>query len=218
LKALFRYAVTPKDRVAVIIIVSFHIVGLVGFIVPPFDAVFLNLVPWHLLLMTSVILYSHREPDGRFLLFALLIFVMGFMAEFTGVHTGWLFGNYTYGETLGIKLFHIPLMIGVNWFLLIYATGISMQRSCIRNRFFRIITGALVLVLLDLLIEPIAVHFDYWHWTGNSIPVKNYVCWFLLSALLLFIFEQFEFKRQSIVATVLLIMQFVFFMGLGIFN
>lgn len=215
---MFSYAVTPKDKIAVIIIILFHIVGLVGFIVPSFDAVFLNIVPWHLLLMTIVILYSHKQPGGKFLLFALSIFVIGFMAEFIGVHTGWLFGNYTYGETLGIKLLNIPLMIGVNWFLLIYATGVSMQRSRVKNMFFRIITGALILVLLDLLIEPIAIHFDYWHWAGNSIPIKNYVCWFLLSAGLLFIFEQFKFKPQSVVAPVLLIMQFVFFMGLGIFN
>jgi putative membrane protein len=218
LKALFRYAVTPKDRVAVIIIILFHVVGLVGFIVPPFDAIFLNIVPWHLLLMAGVILYSHKQPDSRFLLFVLLTFVVGFMAEFVGVHTCWLFGNYAYGETLGVKLFSIPLMIGVNWFLLIYATGVSLQRSRIKSMFIRIIIGALVLVLLDVLIEPIAIHFDYWHWLGSNIPVKNYVCWFLLSGVLLFMFEQFKFKPQSIVAPVLLIMQFVFFMGLGIFD
>jgi putative membrane protein len=193
-------------------------VGLAGFIVPPFDAIFLSIVPWHLLLMTIVILYSHNQPGGKFLLFALLVFVIGFMAEFIGVHTGWLFGSYTYGETLGSKLFNVPLMIGANWFLLIYATGVSMQRSRVKSMFFRIITGALILVLLDLLIEPIAIHFDYWHWATKNIPIKNYICWFLLSAVLLCIFEQFKFKLQSVVATVLLIMQFVFFMGLGIFN
>ncbi|WP_343114260.1 carotenoid biosynthesis protein [Mucilaginibacter sp.] len=215
---MFNYAVTPKDRIAVIIIILFHVVGFIGFIIPPFDAVFLNIVPWHLLLMAAVILYSHKQDIDKLAVFALLIFFIGFMAEYIGVHTGWLFGNYAYGETLGIKLFNIPLMIGINWFLLIYATGVSMRRSRMKNMLARIVIGALVLVLLDILIEPIAIHFDYWHWTGGSIPVKNYVCWFLLSALLLFIFEQFKFKRQSIVAIVLLVMQFVFFMGLGIFN
>jgi putative membrane protein len=73
-----------------------------------------------------------------------------------------------------------------------------------------------ILVMLDILIEPIATHFDYWHWTDNSIPLKNYICWFLLSALLLSIFEKFKFKTQSVVAAVLLVMQFVFFGALGI--
>jgi putative membrane protein len=216
LKALFSATVSRPNRIAIIIIVLFHVVGIIGFILPSLDVVFLQIVPWHLLLMTGVIIYSHNRPDGRFLLFALLIFIIGFMAEFTGVHTGWLFGSYTYGETLGIQLFRIPLMIGINWFLLIYSTGVVLQRSRIKNAVVRILTGAVILVMLDILIEPIATHFDYWHWAGNSIPLKNYVCWFLLSALLLFIFEKFKFKHQSAVPAVLLIMQFVFFGVLGI--
>jgi putative membrane protein len=107
-------------------------------------------------------------------------------------------------------------MIGVNWFLLIYATGVVLQRSRIKSMLVRIITGAIILVMLDILIEPVATHFDYWHWAGNSIPLKNYTCWFLLSAMLLFIFEKFKFKTQNIVACVLLVMQFVFFGLLGI--
>ena len=206
------------QRISVIIIVLFHAVGMAGFMVPYFDAIFLNIVPWHLLLMAAVAIYNHDSVDIKFLLFALLIFGIGFMAEFIGVHTGLLFGSYVYGETLGIKLFNIPLIIGVNWFLLIYSTGVLIQRQRIRNRLLRILTGALILVMLDILIEPIATQFDYWHWTGGGIPIKNYVCWFLLGGLMLFIFDRFKFKTQSMVAPVLLIMQFIFFMVLGFVN
>lgn len=216
LKTSFHAALTRHNRIAITIIILFHIVGLIGFILPSFDVVFLKLVPWHLLLMTGVIIYSHNKPDARFLLFALLVFIVGFAAEFIGVHTSWLFGHYTYGETLGTKVAGIPLMIGINWFLLIYATGVVMQRSRIKNIVVRIITGAMVLVMLDILIEPIAIHFDYWHWAGNAIPLKNYACWFLLSTLLLFIFEKFNFKTQGVVASALLVMQFVFFGVLGV--
>ncbi|MGF7042946.1 carotenoid biosynthesis protein [Mucilaginibacter lappiensis] len=218
LKKLFPVTMKPVHRIAIIIIVLFHVVGFVGFVTPYFDVLFLKIVPWHLLLMVGVVLYTHDRFNGKFLLFALLIFTMGFMAEFTGVHTSWLFGSYVYGETLGIKLFSIPLMIGVNWFLLIYSTGVFMQRSRIKNTLFRIIGGAVILVLLDLLIEPIATQFDYWHWTSNNIPIKNYICWFMLSALMLFVFEKFKFKQQSMIASVLLFMQFIFFMALGTVN
>lgn len=209
---------TRSQRVSIIIIILFHVVGLVGCSLPATDVLFLKLVPWHLLLMTIVIIYNHHQLDGRFFLFALFIFIIGFTAELIGVHTGWLFGNYVYGETLGTQLFRIPLMIGVNWFLLIYSTGVLLQRSRIKNKAIRILTGAIILVLLDILIEPMAIHFDYWHWANSHIPLKNYVCWFGLSALLLFVFDQFKFKLQSIVAPALLIMQFLFFMGLGILN
>jgi putative membrane protein len=166
--------------------------------------------------MFGVIVYNYGTLDGRLLLFALVTFIVGFAAEYTGVHTGWIFGHYRYGETLGTKLFEIPLMIGVNWFLLIYAAGVMLQRSRLKNIIVRILSGAIILTLLDVLIEPIAIHFDYWHWLDAGIPFKNYVCWFLLSALLLSIFEQFKFKRQSIVAPAMLIAQFLFFAVLNL--
>lgn len=161
--------------------------------------------------MLGVIVYSYGTLNDRLPLFALTVFLIGFAAEYIGVHTGWVFGHYRYGGTLGTKLFEIPLMIGLNWFLLIYAAGVTLQRSRLKNMLVRIFSGAIILTLLDVLIEPIAIHFDYWHWLDAGIPFKNYVCWFILSALLLFIFEQFKFKRQSIVAPALLIAQFVFF-------
>jgi putative membrane protein len=209
---------TRSQRISIIIIILFHAVGLIGCSLPATDVQFLKLVPWHLLLMTVVIVCNHNQLGSRFFLFALLVFVIGFTAELIGVHTGWLFGNYTYGETLGTQLFRIPLMIGVNWFLLIYSTGVLLQRSRIKNSIVRILAGAVILVLLDILIEPMAIHFDYWHWANNHIPLKNYVCWFGLSALLLFVFDQFKFKLQSIVAPSLLIIQFVFFMALELLN
>jgi putative membrane protein len=102
-------------------------------------------------------------------------------------------------------------MIGVNWFLLIYAAGVTMQRSRLKSAFFRVIAGAAVLVLLDLIIEPVAIKFDYWEWNDGIIPLKNYICWFFVSAGMLYIFEWFSFKKQSIAAPILLVTEFVFF-------
>lgn len=214
--AAFNMLMSTKNRICIAVIILFHLVGLIGFIIPSSTVLFIALVPWHLLLMLGVIFYNYNRLDGRFLLFALIIFMAGFMAEYIGVHTGWLFGHYSYGGTLGAKLFDIPLLIGINWFLLIYAVGVTLQRSRLKSRLVRILAGAMLLTLLDVLIEPIAVHFDYWHWLDAGIPFKNYICWFILSALLLFIFEQFKFKRQSIVGPTLLIAQFLFFAVLNL--
>ncbi|RWY49476.1 carotenoid biosynthesis protein [Mucilaginibacter gilvus] len=206
----------PKDlsitpRTAIIIIVLFHFVGLVGLLVPASLPLFLQLVPWHLLLMLLVIVLAHKNFDGKFVGFIALVFVSGIILEWIGVHKKWVFGDYAYGEVLGFKIFDIPLTIGINWFLLIYAAGVTMQRSRLMSIIPRVIVGALLLVLLDLLIEPVAIQFNYWHWTDNIIPFKNYYCWFLVSAAMLFVFEKFGFKKQSIAAPVLLATEFVFF-------
>jgi putative membrane protein len=196
------------------LIILFHLIGLIGLLIPVSRPLFLQLVPFHLLFMLTIIGYTHKPFDKGLVLVFAVTYIAGFIAEWVGVHKSWLFGHYSYGQTLGVKLFSIPLIMGINWFLLIYATGISLQYIRLKNQLLRILTGALILVLLDILIEPVAIRFDYWHWDANIIPIKNYVCWFLLSAVMLFVFEKFNFNKQSLVGPVLLLSQFIFFAAL----
>jgi putative membrane protein len=200
-----------KTRIATIIIILFHVVGLIGLLVPQTRPVFLHIVPWHIMLMFAVTVLAQERPDEKFLLFVALIFVLGFVLEWLGVHKYWLFGDYAYGSTLGVKLSDIPLTIGVNWFLLVFAAGVTMHKTRLKSTFFRVILGGLTLVLLDFLIEPAAIRLNYWHWDEGFVPVKNYMCWFGVGAGMLYIFELFGFKKHNNAAPVLLVTQFVFF-------
>ena len=199
------------NKQAVSIILIFHVVGLVGLALPFSRSLFLYIVPFHLLLMLAVLVLNHKPINTGFIFFIMIVSISGFSAEWIGIHTHWLFGDYNYGDILGFKLSGVPLIIGCNWFMLIYSIGILMRRSRLKSFLLRAFSGALILALLDLLIEPVAVHFDYWHWTNAIIPLKNYVCWFGVSFLMLLAFEAFRFKQQSIVAIVFLLTQFAFF-------
>lgn len=199
---------------AIRLIIIFHLVGLVGLSIPATQSFFLKLVPYHLLLMMVIVFFTHDGTRTKLTLFFILLFVAGFAVEWIGVHTGLIFGNYSYGSVLGLKLNAVPLIIGVNWFLLIYATGVALQYSRINYSWLRIPVGAFILVLLDMLIEPVATRLGYWHWQGNIIPLKNYGCWFIISAALLLVFQIMRFKKQSMVGVVLLVSQFIFFMAL----
>jgi len=161
--------------------------------------------------MLAVIVLNHNRVDNRFIFFMALIFISGFAAEWVGIHKHWFFGDYSYGKTLGIKVLEVPLMMGANWFLLTYSASVLMQRSRLKSMFFRIIIGSLILVLLDLLIEPVAVRLDYWHWADRAVPFINYLSWFLAGVLMLLIYELFRFKYQRVVAPVFLLTQFIFF-------
>ena len=199
------------NKQAVSIILIFHAVGLIGLALTITRPLFLHIVPFHLLLMLAVIVLNHKPINNRFILFFPTICILGFAAEWIGIHTHGLFGDYSYGTTLGFKLSGVPLIIGCNWSMLIYSTGVLMQRSRLKSFLAKALAGALTLVLLDLLIEPVAVEFDYWHWTNSVIPLENYICWFAVSFLMLLLFEAFRFKQQSIVAIVFLLTQFAFF-------
>jgi putative membrane protein len=198
------------------LIILFHVVGLIGFLYPPLTALFLKLVPYHLLLMFLLLSISKlKETTGNLYIMIILTFVAGYLIEVIGVKTGRIFGNYWYGSTLGFKLADVPLLIGINWVLLIYGVGVTVEAFRISSRIFKAILGAFMLVLLDFLIEPIAVKFDYWHWEANLIPLQNYVGWFLVSFTLLCLFNFLKFKKENQSAIVLLVTQFVFFLALN---
>ncbi len=195
----------------VLTIIVFHVAGLIGFYNSASHALFLTLVPWHLLLMLAIVGGSHRPADLKFLIFTLLIYIAAMIIEWEGVNSKALFGYYTYSNVLGSKMDGAPFCIGVNWFLLIYSTGVVMKKSRVRSMVIRVICGALLLVLLDLLIEPVAMNLHYWYWFNNNVPFRNYVAWFVVSAAMLTVFELFKFKKQGIVAPIFLLVQFIFF-------
>ena len=206
------------ERIAIAVIIIFHVAGLIGLCIPSVQPWFLAFVPWHLLVMLLVILLSHQSTDNKFTLYVIAVIVFGYLAEWAGVHRHWLFGDYQYGQTLGLKVSSVPLIIGVNWFLLTYSAGVLMQRSRLHSRLARIITGALLLVALDFVIEPVAIRLDYWHWANNSVPLLNYASWFIFAVAMLTVFELFRFKPQSRTAPVFLAVQFVFFVILYFMN
>lgn len=198
------------------IIILFHLVGLYGFLRPELSEFFIDLVPFHLLLMLLLLIFSIKERSSHILLFAGIIFTAGFLIELIGVNTDAVFGSYTYGKALGIKLWQTPLLIGINWLILVYCTGIFLKQFKIKNRFLFSLLGALILLSLDILIEPVAMRFDYWTWDGSVIPVQNYLAWFLFSGLMLWIFSSMSFNKQNKAAVVLLFSQFIFFAVLNI--
>ncbi|MCC8425435.1 carotenoid biosynthesis protein [Mucilaginibacter sp. UR6-11] len=200
-----------RDANAVRIVAIFHLVGLIGLSITVARPLFLHLVPFHLLLMTLVVFYSHDRFDTKFIFFFALVFITGFTVEWLGVHTGQLFGNYAYGKTLGFAVNGVPLIMGANWFLLIYSTGVSLKQLRIKSAWLRVLTGALLLVMLDLLIEPVAGRLNYWQWADNSTHIQNYACWFIISLVLLFVFEKFRFNKQNMVGPAILASQFIFF-------
>lgn len=205
-----------KKNVSIAIIILFHIIGIIGFSNEPLTEIFKLLVPFHLLLMLFVVLWNNESWNKNFYYFFGIVFLVSFLVEMTGTNTGLIFGEYTYGATLGLKLWNTPLMIGVNWFLLVYGVGAALQYLKHQNKYISTAIGASILVILDSLIEPIAIKFDYWQWLDNKVPLQNYVAWWLLSYVFVLIFNRLHFNKQNFVAVILLIVQFLFFILLNL--
>jgi uncharacterized membrane protein len=130
-----------------------------------------------------------------------------------GVHTGLIFGSYQYGPTLGLQLWQVPLLIGLNWLMLVYTTGHLLDLLRL-PWLLKALLAAALMVGLDFFIEPVAVAFDFWSWQGGAIPVSNYAGWFGLSLLLQIYYQRAGFRKGNPVAPFVYLVQVLFFVGL----
>lgn len=168
------------------------------------------LTPANLLVSGFALLAFHPAWSRKFTLACLLVFLGGFLIEAIGVHTGLIFGEYIYGEALGIKILGVPLTIGLNWLVLIYATA-SLVADWQVPIIFKAFIPAVLMTTLDYLIEPVAVVHDFWHWFGHPVPLKNYVGWFISAYVLAWVFFYLDAPKKNRMAYVILWAQLFFF-------
>ncbi|MEM7660052.1 MAG: carotenoid biosynthesis protein [Bacteroidota bacterium] len=197
---------------AIIFLAVFHEIGLVGLHLEATKSVFQMLIPLNLLLSIGVLAFFHREWTSKFGIFAFVVFWAGYLVELLGVQTGVIFGEYAYGSALGIKIAGVPPMIGVNWLLLTYITAITAQKLS-SNLWMRATLGAAFMVILDFLIEPMAIRYDMWTWAGDSIPAQNFFAWFVIAWGMQYGFHNLHQEKSNPVATPLYLIQLVFFLS-----
>jgi bisanhydrobacterioruberin hydratase len=220
-----------KYQIATAVAVFFHSIGLAGILF--FNrGLFVGLTSLNLLLSFALLIWTQQKTNLPFALFIFLVIAVGFGAEVIGVNTKLLFGDYSYGNVLGIKWLQVPLLIGINWFIIIYCCGVSIHTLLMKaiNRVAAdsnqppqalraisvIVDGATMAVAFDWLMEPVAVKLGFWSWNGE-IPLYNYICWFVVSVLMLTFFQFLNFEKQNKFAVNLLLVQAMFFLVLRSF-
>ncbi|WP_143959183.1 carotenoid biosynthesis protein [Litoribacter populi] len=215
-------AVESKDssifknlRLWKIVTVLLYAVGVIGMSAPTLRPLFQFLTPFHLAISAFSLLLFHSDWNPKFIVFAMGTFLVGYLAEVLGVQTGLIFGNYVYGEVLGLKIWDVPLMIGVNWFLLVYLTGHAVH-GFVSNDYAAAFLSAVLMVGMDFLIEPVAVALDFWQWEGGVIPISNYMGWLGVALLLQLFYKKTHFAKQNPLSFTLLLAMTAFFALLAI--
>ncbi len=202
---------------ATVVLVIFHEVGFVGLNMATTRDLFHSLIPFNLMLSALVLAWFHREWSMSFIVFCFAVFWAGFGVEIAGVFTGKIFGVYRYGESLGPKLSAVPPVIGLNWLMVIYTSAMT-AREFLKNRWVWISVGAAMATFLDFLIEPMAMKHDMWMWQDQSIPLQNYVAWYIVSWLMLFGFSFVEEKLENPMAKPYYLIQIAFFIGFWVIS
>ncbi|MEJ5189208.1 carotenoid biosynthesis protein [Treponema sp. J25] len=180
---LFDAGSQKMESLLLVILGIIFFVGLWGHLLPITRSLMLLFTPYLLLVGGLVVFALTVREQGKALFFwALLTFVITFALEAIGVATGAIFGDYRYGPVLGTHIFGVPPIIGFNWVLVVLGFS-RLVRGTFRIRYAPIgaLLTALLCVLFDYILEPLAIRLDYWTWTGGDIPLKNYASWFLIS-------------------------------------
>tara|TARA_B110000483_G_scaffold54496_1_gene67918 strand:- start:85 stop:732 length:648 start_codon:yes stop_codon:yes gene_type:complete len=138
------------------------------------------------------------------------VFFIGFMAEWLGVKFGFLFGDYSYGANLGMKLDDVPIIMGINWVILSLASRGIIQRFY-KLPVMKILVSSVLMVSLDILIEPLAPQLDYWSFDTMVAPLSNYIGWLIYSILIQSLLELVQFKGHFKISLHILIIQLLFF-------
>jgi len=203
-----------KDSLSIFILLVLHTVGTIG-LSTSLRGMVQPLTPVNLLISALLLFINHPKWTRAAIVSVLTAFIVGFTIEVVGVQTGAIFGQYWYGATLGPKLFGVPLMIGVNWAILVYASGV-LAATFRLPYLLRAALAALIMVGLDYLIEPVAIELDFWQWYRDTIPLRNYFGWFVTAFTLQLLFQKLVPAVNNRVAPTLLAVQAAFFLLLNL--
>lgn len=195
-------------------IIVLHVTGWIGFALLGAD--FFLLTPLNLILSTFIVLYHQKIWTNRLKWKIAIIAFFGFFVEVAGVNTGKIFGIYTYDQALGFKIWETPPLIGINWLLLTY-TGTVAIKKWIFNPWLVAFISSLLLVALDLVIEPVAIAHGFWHWDHPDIPLQNFIAWGACAFLFSLILQSKKEPLENPLALPFLMIQLVFFGVLNVF-
>jgi putative membrane protein len=210
-----------KHHIAISVLIIIYCVGLVGTLF--FDAAIMKLTPINLLISAAILFWFHSSNNTFFIIYCFVVFISGYLIELAGVQTGRLFGDYSYGNNLGVKLLNVPVIIGLNWLILSYCSSIVSNKllsfsSVLNNKIGKVLLATFLMLLVDIFIEQVASTYQLWYWKNGIIPVQNYTAWFAFSFAFNFLFFSLHVNTDNKMASAVYVLQLLFFIGLTLFH
>jgi putative membrane protein len=119
--------------------------------------------------------------NGLRLLLTLAVFAI--VLESFAVATGIPYGRFVYGEKIGAKVLGlVPWTVPFAWSPLLLASMTIARRWSSQPLAMSVLSG-LVLVLIDIVLDPAAVAQQFWTWEHPGVfyqvPISNFAGWFL---------------------------------------
>ena len=200
-----------KNRfaIAVFLMLFFNVTGSIALFIPALKTTVLTLTPFNLLVTFFLFYWANNDFSINLIRTVIVVFFIGLFIEILGVNFKVIFGEYSYGETLGFKILKTPIIIGLNWLSLSLAC-FGIASYIFKPKYLVVLGASFLMVFVDYIIEPIAMVLDFWHWKDDTVPVQNYVSWFLVSIIIQFIIFQSKVRLNFKICFALLFSQVLF--------
>jgi uncharacterized membrane protein len=156
------------------------------------------------------------------LLFFGITVAVSWSYEHVGVETGLIYGAYHYTDALGLKLGHVPIIIPIAWFMMIYpsyiianliGSGRQMMMMDKKNNNNRItlvqilwlsFLSAVMMTAWDLVVDPYlsGPTERAWIWEDGGqyfgVPLHNFGGWLLTTFTIYFIFRLLSERKFQV--------------------
>lgn len=156
------------------------------------------------------------------LLFFGITVAVSWSYEHVGVETGLIYGAYHYTDALGLKLGHVPIIIPIAWFMMIYPSyiianliGSGLQMMGEKNKYsnnritlvqilWLSFLSAVIMTAWDLVVDPYlsGATERAWIWEAGGqyfgVPLHNFGGWLLTTFTIYFIFRLLSERKFQV--------------------
>lgn len=201
---MFIYIPSPRTT----LLVTIHIILLIaGFFTAqvPFDgrlALVSTIFTFLLFSPSALILVRWLGlKQGLLLLAVLALLAVGI--EAAAIKTGFPYGHFFYNTKAGIMIGDlVPVSTPFAWIAIVLGSA-AMAAKLVKKIWQQIIATVLIMICIDLLLDPVAVTLGLWYWFKPGlyygVPFINYVGWVLsasIGSLVVFLFTHKRFAQD----------------------
>lgn len=144
-------------------------------------------------------------------LFFLISAVVAYAFEEVGVRTGWVYGSYHYSDMLGPKLGHVPVMIPLSWFMMVYPCYVISSLlaggrgygpvGSFGGSVMSVVLGAALMTGWDLVMDSGMTAAGYWVWHEGGpwwgVPLHNFGGWMATTLTVFGVYRLVERKQTG---------------------
>ncbi|TAK71195.1 MAG: carotenoid biosynthesis protein [Actinomycetota bacterium] len=129
---------------------------------------------------------------------------LGLAVEILGTRTGFPFGEYVYGDSLGPRIGDVPVVVALAWSMMAYPCLLA-GRALSASPLLRPLLAAWLLATWDIFLDSQMVADGHWLWSVTdpalpgipAVPLQNYVGWLLTAFVLMLLLDRLPDRRAS---------------------